>query len=263
MEAERKQAEQWLDKATGSIRFGPDRRAVRGELAAHVEDKTADFRRIFPDMTDEEAEKRALAEMGDAQEIGKELARIHRPWLGWLWRASQTVLAAALLVLVLVGANIIASSSTLGGWYGRGSNQRNNMDGAVFLAAGEEKVELEGCILTVPEAAVWSGIDGRGLEIGLRADSLRFWEKDGRQFEHITATDDLGCDYTSQYEWRQLGMGGRRNISVYRESWGPFHQLYRLRVYGIDPAAQWVRLDYRWMGRGFSLTVDLTKEAGA
>ena len=41
----------WLDRAAGLIRFGPDRAEVRAELRAHLEDKTADLRRIFPDMT--------------------------------------------------------------------------------------------------------------------------------------------------------------------------------------------------------------------
>ena len=42
----------WLDTAVKGIRFGPDRRAVRAELAGHLEDKSADLRRIFPDLTD-------------------------------------------------------------------------------------------------------------------------------------------------------------------------------------------------------------------
>ena len=46
-------AEGWLDKATAGIRFGPDRREVRSELSAHLEDKALDFQRIFPDLTQE------------------------------------------------------------------------------------------------------------------------------------------------------------------------------------------------------------------
>ena len=98
-------AAQWLDEAVKGIRFGPDRAAVRAELEAHLEDKEADLRRIFPDMTPEEAEARALSQMGSPEEIGKELARIHKPWLGYLWRASQAALAAVLLMLVLAGAD--------------------------------------------------------------------------------------------------------------------------------------------------------------
>ena len=75
---------QWLDKATAGIRFAPDRRAVRDELEAHLEDKALDFQRIFPGLPEAEAQERAAAEMGDPEEIGKELARIHKPWLGYL-----------------------------------------------------------------------------------------------------------------------------------------------------------------------------------
>ena len=66
MDRRLKTMEGWLDTATRGIRFRPDRAAVRAELAAHLEDKTADFQRIFPDMTGEEAERRAVDEMGDA-----------------------------------------------------------------------------------------------------------------------------------------------------------------------------------------------------
>ena len=89
----------WLDTAVKGIRFGPDRRAVRAELAGHLEDRAADLRRIFPDLTDEEAQERTLAGMGDAAEIGKQLARVHKPWLGYLWRASQIVL----MIMMYIG----------------------------------------------------------------------------------------------------------------------------------------------------------------
>ena len=98
-------AAQWLDTATKAIRFGPDRRAVRAELEAHLEDKALDFQRIFPNLTREEAQERAAAEMGDPAEIGKELAKVHKPWLGWLWRASQFALGAAVVLLVLLLAD--------------------------------------------------------------------------------------------------------------------------------------------------------------
>ena len=40
----------WLDRAAAGIRSRPDREAVRAELEAHLEDKTADLVRIFPDL---------------------------------------------------------------------------------------------------------------------------------------------------------------------------------------------------------------------
>ena len=100
---ERTPAEGWLDKATAGIRFGPDRKEVRRELEEHLEDKALDFQRIFPDLTAEEAKERAASEMGDPAEIGKELAKVHRPWLGYLWRVSQVVLGLACLSLLWSG----------------------------------------------------------------------------------------------------------------------------------------------------------------
>ena len=88
----------WLDRAAAGIRSRPDREAVRAELEAHLEDKTADLVRIFPDLGRQEAERQAVEQMGDAEEIGKELARIHKPWLGYLWRASQITLGIVLAV---------------------------------------------------------------------------------------------------------------------------------------------------------------------
>lgn len=261
----RAREEWWLDLATSGIRFGPDRRAVSEELAAHLEDKTADIRRIFPDMTESEVWDRTLSEMGDPRELGKELAKIHRPWLGYLWRASQAALAAALLVLlVLVGSHVIGGSSTLGGWYGREGSRRDGQDGIILLAAGEETIQLEGCALSLDEAVLWSGPGGeRSMELCLRADSLRFWEKGGCQFEHITATDDLGSHYASEYEWSVKAAPFRRHIYVYLDGWGPFYQSYRVQVWGIVPEAEWIRLEYRLLGRSFSLNIDLTKEAEA
>ena len=95
---ERTTAEGWLDKATAGIRFGPDRREVRRELEEHLEDKALDFQRIFPDLTAEEAKERAASEMGDPAEIGKELAKVHKPWLGRLWMFSRVLLVCSVVL---------------------------------------------------------------------------------------------------------------------------------------------------------------------
>ena len=94
MAEEKKGIYEWLNTAVAGIRFKPDREAVETELREHIEDKTLDLMRIFPGMTEEEARDRALSGMGDPAEIGRELAKVHKPWLGYLWRASQGLLAA-------------------------------------------------------------------------------------------------------------------------------------------------------------------------
>jgi len=101
MSGEKTPWQEWLSQAVSGIRFAPDREEVRRELLDHLEDKAADLERIFPDMTRREAEEMALDQMGDADVLGKELARIHKPWLGYLWRASRVLLGLALVVLTV------------------------------------------------------------------------------------------------------------------------------------------------------------------
>ena len=60
--------EGWLDLATADIRFKPDRAAVRAELKAHIEDQAEAIRRRHPDLSEEEAERQATAQMGDPEE---------------------------------------------------------------------------------------------------------------------------------------------------------------------------------------------------
>ena len=93
-----------LSVATSGIRFGPDREAVRAELQQHIEDKAVSLMRSFPDMEEREAGERALNSMGDAWALKQELARVHSPWLGYLWRFTQVLVwgaLAAVLVLIL------------------------------------------------------------------------------------------------------------------------------------------------------------------
>ena len=73
--------ENWLDTAVKKIRYAPDRRRVRRELAAHLEDAVAAYMESGYDM--HEASTIAVKNMGDARELADELGRIHRPYLAW------------------------------------------------------------------------------------------------------------------------------------------------------------------------------------
>ena len=143
-------AETWLDTAVKKIRFKPDRREVRAELSAHLEDKALDLQRIFPDMTREEAQERAVSDMGDPAEVGKELAKVHKPWLGYLWRASQVLLALTIL-------NFMAAVGTLRYDRDRGPELEGTVE-AVF--AGQEAVRVNTYTLWVEEASLAPGHGG-------------------------------------------------------------------------------------------------------
>ena len=94
--------EQWCDTAVSYIRFPPDRPAVRQELLEHMQDKYDDY--MGQGMLPADAERRVIREMGSDRETGLLLRQIHKPYLGWVWRATQWLL---ILALVLAGLNFV------------------------------------------------------------------------------------------------------------------------------------------------------------
>ena len=228
-------AGQWLDAATKAIRFGPDRRAVRSELSAHLEDKALDFQRIFPDLTEAEARERAVSEMGDPMEIGKELAKVHKPWLGYIWRASQVLLGLVLL-------SFLAEVGTLAPHAGIRSDREAEPGWVVEAAfAGQEPVRINNYTLWVEEAAL---IQGMGeLHITWRAASPRFWEMpDGEFSQAWTAVDDRGTVYTSI--WDQTWDGERMLPYVGSVQFtGALVWSGEQTVYGVPQEAQWIQIN--------------------
>ena len=91
----------WCERVTNYVRFKPDRYVIAEELKAHYEDHVRDLERIGYE--EGLAEERALAAMGDPEEIGRAMDRAHKPWLGWLWIISRwLILMLSLLLLYLL-----------------------------------------------------------------------------------------------------------------------------------------------------------------
>ena len=179
----------WLDTAVSGIRFGPDRAAVRKELDGHIEDRMADLRRIFPNIPQEEAFARALSAMGDPEELKISLARVHRPWLGWLWTASRYLLCLVMLVNFLVG---YSNSGNIE----EGSIRGSTSYGTAHRIRGGEKAELGQYTFQITGAACLeypNRLDREDeLQVVLRASSPRFLGADQPQ-GHCGQRDRCGA----------------------------------------------------------------------
>ena len=88
----------WCREAIEQIRFKPDRGKVQEELLAHIVDHMEFM--VFHGYTEEEAEARAVAAMGNPEEVGKQLDAVHKPWLGWLWIASRVLVMILLFIVI-------------------------------------------------------------------------------------------------------------------------------------------------------------------
>ena len=232
-------AAQWLDAATNRIRFKPDRAAVRAELDAHLEDKIQDLRRIFPNLSAWEATQQALAGMGDPEEIGRELAKLHKPWLGYLWRLSQVVLALALICL--------GGLAALGLWgrltdtpapaSGLEYDRAVSFSGPDALSAGFYTLQAEG------ELRYDAGRDTGMLYVTWHAFSPLFWEEPAAGVDWW-GEDSLGNFYPSDTQNR-FGVRGSNSfqwvcpLSWERSGLGWTGENW---VEAVPVDAQWVRL---------------------
>ncbi len=240
----------WLDTATQKIRFRPDRKAVRRELEAHFEDLRE------ASGLDEDA---ALGAMGDPAALAEELGRIHRPWLGYLWRASQIALAgaAALYCVMLVMLAV--------------------RPGAYWLLPGralyhyltwESNAAKEEYYLDEREVPCSETMKAGGYTIHAERAVLREVDDEVPQWDLYV---DLGIT-SSRWEeplelWNAVS-GGRSNTGtvehVYGEisvaAWG-FWQKAQLVIGDLPENAEWVELDFGHGQLRRTLHIDLTGEA--
>ena len=169
MDKKHNAAQEWLEAATKGIRFRPDRLAVEAELREHLADKTADMARIFH-IEGEEAEQEALKRMGDPEEIGKKLASIHKPWLGYLWMASKIACIVLITLTLLYSMVLDHYGNNVQGGMGY-TNARNLKP---ISTAEPAQVELGSYTFQVVEAVK----DNYNLVcVTVRVSSPRFWER--------------------------------------------------------------------------------------
>lgn len=93
---------EFLENVCDEIRYKPIRNDIAEELELHIEEGKQYY--IENGFSEEIAEEKAVSNMGDAEEIGKKLNKIHRPKLDWM---------LLILVSILVGFGILMSYITL------------------------------------------------------------------------------------------------------------------------------------------------------
>lgn len=259
----------WLDTVVSGIRFGPDRAAVRAELQAHIEDKTDDLRRVFPHISPEEARERALAGMGDPEELKLALARVHRPWLGYLWMASRWlvrgVLAVGLALILLAVVDGLSEGrywSVLEGYqgnrearavsqalYGGGTPDWEGERLAVYDVDAEAR--LGRAVVSVSQAARWREPEGDCLYLQVRITWDRPWETCRMTAGFLWAEDNQG----RRYAWDEAGSIHARGTGAR----GLFYCQENLCLKGVPPEVKQLRLHYI-DGTGLDLVLDLNRE---
>lgn len=92
----------WTAEACQKIAFLPDRKAMERELTDHYEDHRDAL--LDGGMSAADAEELALRAMGDAEEVGEQLAQVYNTIWTRLWRFSRGALWTLLILFVLCRA---------------------------------------------------------------------------------------------------------------------------------------------------------------
>ena len=94
----------FLNAVCEQIKYKPVRAEISEELEQHINDIKEEY--IAKGMEKKEAEEKAVLQMGKAEEIGKELNKIHKPRLDW-----QLIILICVLTGIGVFATIIKANS--------------------------------------------------------------------------------------------------------------------------------------------------------
>ena len=73
--------EEYLEKLLAQIRCKKARPYIAEEIRGHIESQIED--NIASGMTDQEAEKNAVEDMGNPVEVGILLDKVHKPQIAW------------------------------------------------------------------------------------------------------------------------------------------------------------------------------------
>ena len=287
----RDQMRSWTRTATKQIRFGPDREAVVRELLEHIEDKKLDLERIFPDMTGDEAMEMALSQMGDPEEIGRELGKIHKPWLGYIWQASRILLAGAACVLVVsvvnafyhglvvdrledwntarrqtaesrVIAQVLYEDAPMESLDPFGQNGSYHWSGVERLALYDDVAQtkrLGEAELTLSRAALWQLEEKRALYAEITVAYDRPWDARPLLQWYLQAEDSLGNHYGHTMTHSETGahMSGFGSFGMVTHRDG---YTWNFGLEDLPEEAEWVRFTYALRpAADFEFVIDLTE----
>lgn len=229
--------EEWRLLVTNQVRFRPDREEIARELSAHYVDHVKDLERIGYDH--DLARSRALEAMGDPEEVGRAMDRVHKPWLGWLWQVSRWLVWALCAVFLW--------SLLWNGWPEWGHSERWNEgeDRGTELAcsasfrAGAYRYE-------VTEVQYFRDMDRDRsfMYIYLTATTPNFWLEGPVLGDSLEAVDSNGAVYT-YHRYPRVGGSGPNSGHFKNRCW--------IDLEGLENSPEWVEITHKTAGWSFRI----------
>lgn len=252
----------FCDRAVAGIRFKPDRHAVREELMDHLNDRQDAL--MAAGIPIPEARERAVAAMGDPDALAKELAKIHRPWLGYFWQWSRTAAIwlgffCAIFLLFVWEGKLIAQIPRYDPTY-----NENYFDAEYCVRLQPETGDgANGYHFSIPQAiyARQPTEDGEiyaWLHMTMKITTPLVWQPPANDVHRwFTAVDSEGNQYEDCWTWyRSSSFDGKYIVGNEMER-GLFSTAYELWVENLDPDATWLELQFTRFDHHIRLRIDL------
>lgn len=242
----------WLDTAVKKIRCGSDRRRVRRELKAHLDDAASSYSNgMAQDSYD--AYSMAVKNMGDAEEIAAELAKIHKPYL------AQAVRIAVFLALFSVITLGQTEQLDINGKNYKVKSEKANME--CYFDASDGRLVYEMSSKTeVSEYKLWIdravmipyNAKNSCLLIELNIKTDRFDYLKPKFFHYITVEDEFGNVFKADVDRENNGL-------YFATNYGYITNHSKIAVYFDvkNEEARHYTVKYDRAGVSFALPVDL------
>ncbi len=261
----------WCRDAVSKIKYWKDRNQVYAELYSHLEERYESL--IEKGFSHEEAEKKALEAMGDADALAPQLAAIHKPY--WAYGAVATRFLASVLLILCISWGIDYALELNIRWRNPWVSQ-GYVQWDPFERGGEERIShvkpgvsdsTDGYTFRVKEAALWRthfdqpSQDGReffdALYVKLTVSHPFPWMQEGMAVHWMWAEDSKGTFYQS---FEQVNDADIPYITLRPYRSGLFTYTYELDFQKLEEDIQWIELHYDRDGRDLALRVELERE---
>lgn len=269
---DKKAIRKWCIIATVQIRFPPDRKVVYAELEQHMHDHYDAL--IEQGISPEDATEMTLEAMGNASEVAKQLAAIHRPFWGYALRVCRIALIVMLCLSLLPILNYysglylrerpslqdfnIYSSASYGGDTGRTLHH---------LSKPNKSFSTDGSTFTITNAAVYTEYstyyerDRTYLYVLIQQTSLLPWTEHDAHLPFFavtawfTARDSLGNTYEGYLDQSSPDAPTLNTSGVQS---GIFTYTHECWINDFPADAEWVEIGYQRDGRNYMLRIYLT-----
>ena len=102
----------FLNNVCQEIKYKPIRKEIVDELENHIQEIKEEY--IKKGMNEDEAEEKAVKQMGEAKTIGKELNKVHKPKLDWKLLLITVILICFGILVDMIRANNLLKNSITG-----------------------------------------------------------------------------------------------------------------------------------------------------